>query len=283
MYVRLRTGNRCDPTFTFTFYTHRWMFLIRIDAAETDPVIAFDHVSLEYRAGRYALNDISFQLESGSFTFLTGHSGAGKSSLLRLIARLETPTAGDIQVGNIIYSGLRPRQEPALRQQMGIVFQDNQLLHDRNVFDNIAFPLIIGGYRYDDIQVRVNAALKKTGLSDKAAEYPITLSGGEQQRVGIARAVVARPKLLLADEPTGNLDSEISAEIMQLLMHFNASGVTVMFATHDEALLDTFRFPQLKLAKGQLDQTSRTVIEQAPDFTRDAANADERRVQMNGQ
>lgn len=246
-------------------------------------MIAFDHVSLEYRPGRYALNNVSFQLGSGSFTFLTGHSGAGKSSLLRLIARLEVPTAGDIQVGNITYSQLRTRQEPALRQQMGIVFQDNQLLHDRNVFDNVAFPLIIGGYRYDDIRLRVNAALKKTGLSDKAAEYPITLSGGEQQRVGIARAVVARPKLLLADEPTGNLDSEISSEIMQLLMHFNASGVTVLFATHDDALLDTFSFPRLELSKGQLGQANHTLIEQAPDFTRDAANAHERRMRVNGQ
>lgn len=245
-------------------------------------MIAFDHVSLEYRPGRYALKDVSFQLESGSFTFLTGHSGAGKSSLLRLIARLEVPTAGDMQIGNIIYSQLRPRQEPALRQQMGIVFQDNQLLHDRNVFDNVAFPLIIGGYRFDDIRLRVNAALKKTGLSDKAAEHPITLSGGEQQRVGIARAVVARPKLLLADEPTGNLDSEISAEIMQLLMHFNASGVTVLFATHDDALLNSFSFPRLELSNGKLGASGRTVIEQTPDFTRDAANAHERRMHVNG-
>jgi len=246
-------------------------------------VIAFEHVSLEYRPGRYALNDVSFQLESGSFTFLTGHSGAGKSSLLRLIARLEVPTAGDIKVGNIIYSQLTPRQEPALRAQMGIVFQDNQLLHDRNVFDNVAFPLIIGGYRHDDIRLRVTAALKKTGLIDKAAEQPITLSGGEQQRIGIARAVVARPKLLLADEPTGNLDSNISAEIMQLLMHFNASGVTVLFASHDDALLDKFNFPRLELAKGTLSHARSTLIGQAPDFSRDAANAHERQVRVNEQ
>lgn len=246
-------------------------------------MIAFEHVSLEYRPGRYALDDVSFQLESGSFTFLTGHSGAGKSSLLRLIARLAVPTAGDIKVGNIIYSHLTPRQEPALRSQMGIVFQDNQLLHDRNVFDNVAFPLIIGGYRYEDIRLRVTAALKKTGLIDKAAEQPITLSGGEQQRIGIARAVVARPKLLLADEPTGNLDSDISAEIMQLLMHFNASGVTVLFATHDDALLNNFNFPRLELAKGKLSHAKSTLIGQAPDFSRDAANADDRRVRVNEQ
>lgn len=236
-------------------------------------MIAFDHVSLEYRPGRYALNDVSFQLDSGSFTFLTGHSGAGKSSLLRLIARLSRPTSGDIQVGNIIYSNLRARQEPALRQQMGIVFQDNQLLNDRNVFDNVALPLIIGGYKYDDINVRVRAALKKVALSDKAGEQPITLSGGEQQRVGIARAVVARPKLLLADEPTGNLDNEISAEIMQLLMQFNASGVTVLFATHDQSLLDNFSFPHLTLTNGQLEGAGRTVIEHNPSYTQTAANS----------
>ena len=215
-------------------------------------MIAFDGVSLEYQPGRFALQDVSFSVDSGSFTFLTGHSGAGKSSLLKLIARLERPTGGEIQVGNIVYSRLRPRQEPALRQQMGIVFQDNQLLNDRNVFDNIAFPLIIGGYSYADIKTRVGAALTKVGLAHKASEIPESLSGGEQQRVGIARAVVARPKVLLADEPTGNLDADISAEIMQLLMQFNASGVTVMIATHDQGLLNTFDFPQLQLSQGRL-------------------------------
>jgi len=121
-------------------------------------MIAFDHVSLAYRTGHYALEDVSFSLKQGTFTFLTGHSGAGKSSLLRLIARLEKPTSGDIQVGDIRYSQLKPRQEPKLRRQMGIVFQDNQLLYDRNVFDNVALPLIIGGYRYRDIKTRVVAA-----------------------------------------------------------------------------------------------------------------------------
>lgn len=140
---------------------------------------------------------------------------------------------------------------------MGIVFQDNQLLHDRNVFDNIAFPLIIGGYSYEDIQTRVAAALKKVGLSNKASEEPKSLSGGEQQRVGIARAVVARPKILLADEPTGNLDADISAEILQLLLQFNASGVTVLLATHDQGLLDAFNFPRLMLQQGNLIPTKR--------------------------
>lgn len=215
-------------------------------------MIVFQNVSLEYQPGRFALEDVSFELDSGSFTFICGHSGAGKSSLLSLIARLTRPGSGEIQVGNITYSTLRKSQEPALRRQMGIIFQDNQLLHDRNVFDNVALPLIIGGYRYSDIKTRVFAALTRVGLSDKAAEQPVSLSGGEQQRVGIARAVVARPRLLLADEPTGNLDDEISEEIMRLLLHFNASGVTVLFATHDQSLLENFNFPRLSLTNGRL-------------------------------
>lgn len=244
-------------------------------------MIAFDQVSLEYQSGQYALKDLSFQLESGSFTFLTGHSGAGKSSLLRLIARLSTPSSGEIQVGNIAYSHLRPRQEAALRQQMGIVFQDNQLLHDRSVFDNIAFPLIIGGYKFRDIKVRVNAALAKVGLSDKANDRPVTLSGGEQQRVGIARAVVARPKLLLADEPTGNLDKEMSLEIMQIFTHFNSSGVTVVFATHDDSLINTFAFPKLTLSKGQLKGSSNNAVNPASGNAKNAARTRSQRAKMN--
>ncbi len=215
-------------------------------------MISFERVSLEYQADRFALQDVSFSLEPGSFTYLTGHSGAGKSSLLKLIARLEKPTSGEIHAGKILYSKLNRRQEPDLRKQMGIIFQDNQLLADRNVFDNVAFPLIIHNYKFSDIQTRVNAALKKVGLADRGAEDPRGLSGGEQQRVGIARAVVARPKILLADEPTGNLDAEMSAEIMQLLMQFNASGVTVLIATHDEGLLNTFNYPRLVLRQGRL-------------------------------
>jgi len=215
-------------------------------------MIAFESVSLEYDQNRFALQEVSFALAPGSFTFLTGHSGAGKSSLLKLIARLERPTAGEIQVGELVYSRLRRRQESSLRRQMGIVFQDNQLLHDRSVFDNVALPLIIGGYRYRDIKLRVGAALEKVALTDKAHDLPISLSGGEQQRIGIARAVVARPRLLLADEPTGNLDPEISAEIMNLFMQFNESGVTVLFATHDEGLLESFKLPNLRLNKGRM-------------------------------
>jgi len=215
-------------------------------------MIEFDAVGLAYERGSPALDDVSFSLTGGSFTFLTGHSGAGKSSLLRLVARLERPTRGAIRVGGIDYAGLRPRQESALRRQMGIVFQDNRLLDDRSVFDNVALPLIIGGWRFTDICTRVQAALDKVGLGNRGDARPEVLSGGEQQRVGIARAVVARPKLLLADEPTGNLDPDISADILELLMQFNASGVTVLFATHDTALLDAYDFPRLTLARGSI-------------------------------
>jgi len=215
-------------------------------------LIQFDNVSLEYRSGKFALQDVSFTMPGGAFAFLTGHSGAGKSSLLKLIARLEKPTSGEIIIDDIELSQLKPRQEHKLRQQMGIVFQDNQLLYDRSVFDNIALPLIIGGYRHRDIKKRVAAALDRVGLSGRALDDPLNLSGGEQQRVGIARAVVAKPRLLLADEPTGNLDSEISADIMRLLMQFSASGVSVLVATHDTALLETFDFPQIQLHQGQL-------------------------------
>lgn len=215
-------------------------------------MIQFENVSLEYSTGKFALQDISFSMPAGAFAFLTGHSGAGKSSLLKLIARLEKPTSGDIIIDSVDLSRLKPRQEPKLRQQMGLVFQDNQLLHDRSVFDNIALPLIIGGYRFRDIKKRVNAALERVGLAHRAADDPMSLSGGEQQRVGIARAVVAKPRLLLADEPTGNLDAEISTDIMRLLMQFSASGVTVLVATHDTGLLDTFDFPRIQLHRGRL-------------------------------
>ncbi len=214
-------------------------------------MITFDSVSLRYSGGKAALENISFSLETGSFTFLTGHSGAGKSSLLRLIARLERPTSGRIDVGGIDYSRLKPRRELALRRQMGVIFQDNQLLNDRNLFDNVALPLIIGGYGYNDIVTRVSAALHRVGLEHAADMQPETLSGGEQQRAGIARALVARPRLLLADEPTGNLDAAMSEDIMQLLLQFHRSGVTVLFATHDTELLARHRFAQLKLAGGR--------------------------------
>lgn len=214
-------------------------------------MIRFNAVSLNYDAGRPALDDVSFSIAPGSFTFLTGHSGAGKSSLLRLIARLERPSSGDITVSGIDYARLKKRQEPALRRQMGMIFQDNQLLDDRTVFDNVALPLIIGGFGYKDVVTRVSAALQHVGLGQAAQQHPRSLSGGEQQRVGIARALVARPRLLLADEPTGNLDAEMSRDILELLIQFHRSGVTVLLATHDTALLDHYPFARLQLAAGR--------------------------------
>jgi len=215
-------------------------------------MIEFRHVCKAYSDQQFALEDVSFSCPAGAICFLTGHSGAGKSTLLKLIAALVLPTSGEIRVGPFDIHSIKPRFIPQLRQQMGIVFQDNQLLHDRNVFDNVALPLVIGGYKYNDIKKRVSAALDRVGLAHKSLEAPMSLSGGEQQRVGIARAVVARPKLLLADEPTGNLDAEISADIMNLLMQFNSSGVTVLVATHDSGLLDNFDFPKLTLKQGRL-------------------------------
>ncbi len=214
-------------------------------------MIQFDAVSLHFGAGQTALDDVSFEIEAGSFTFLVGHSGAGKSSLLQLIARLARPSSGSITVGGIDYATLRTRHEPALRRQMGVIFQDNQLLGDRNVFDNVALPLIIGGFRYKDVLTRVAAALERVDLAPFANAYPATLSGGQQQRVGIARALVARPRLLLADEPTGNLDAGMSQEIMELLLQFHRSGVTVLLATHDVSLLQAYDLARLELSAGR--------------------------------
>ena len=234
-------------------------------------MIRFDRVGLEYEPGRYALDAVSFRIEPGAFVFLTGHSGAGKSSLLRLLARLDRPTTGEITLGDIVYSRLKPRREPTLRRQMGIVFQDNRLLDDRNVFENVALPLVIGGYRRGEIVRRVGAALERVGLEGAAREPPRVLSGGERQRVGIARAVVARPRLLLADEPTGNLDAAMSREIMTLFDDFNAAGVTVLFATHDTSLLDAFAHPRLVLAGGRLDRRASDANRPEPAPPRPAA------------
>jgi len=240
-------------------------------------VIAFEDVSLAYagqgsrqaglggrsgQAGRIgqglrvnqrpAIDRISFDIAPGAFTFLTGPSGAGKSSLLKLVAGLERPSAGQIRVNGTSYSRLKARRLPALRRRMGLIFQDNQLLTDRSVFDNVALPLIIGRFGLADIRRRVPAALERVGLVGCETANPATLSGGEQQRVGIARALVARPQLLLADEPTGNLDAAMSQEIMTLLLDFNAAGVTVLLATHDIGLLERHALPRLTLADGRL-------------------------------
>ncbi len=215
-------------------------------------MIRFDHVNKRYPGRQEAVTDLSFSLPAGEMAFLTGHSGAGKSTLLKLIARIEKATRGSVLVNNINLTSLPRRRVPWLRQQMGIVFQNHQLLYDRTVFDNVALPLVVAGYRSGDLRRRTRAALEKVGLLDKERQMPITLSGGEQQRVGIARAVVHRPALLLADEPTGNLDPELSREIMDLFVQFNRVGVSVLVATHDIALTEAFGLPVLSLANGRL-------------------------------
>jgi cell division transport system ATP-binding protein len=215
-------------------------------------MIQFDNVSKRYPGGFEALSNVSFQLESGTMAFLTGHSGAGKSTLLKLIAVVENATSGQVHVDGQNVARIGRRGIPFLRRKIGFIFQDHHLLFDRTVFDNVALPLIIAGYRHQEIGRRVRAALDKVGLLSKERLYPITLSGGEQQRVGIARAVVNKPLLLLADEPTGNLDPELSCEVMDLFALFNRVGVSVLVASHDVALIEQFHYPVIRLERGRL-------------------------------
>ncbi|MBD2857830.1 cell division ATP-binding protein FtsE [Spongiibacter sp. KMU-158] len=215
-------------------------------------MIIFDQVSKSYEGGHQALRELSFHLPKGEMRFLTGHSGAGKSTLLKLIMMMERPTSGQVIVNDRNLGKLPARRVPEVRRDIGVVFQNHQLLFDRSVFDNVALPLIIAGYGHRDVGRRVRAALDKVGLLDKERKNPMALSGGEQQRVGIARAVVNKPPLLLADEPTGNLDPELSAEIMHLFEQFNQVGVTVLIATHDISLIARMPYRLISLREGRL-------------------------------
>ena len=215
-------------------------------------MIKFDRVSKRYPNGKDALRRINFELPAGQLTFLTGHSGAGKSTLLKLIMMIERPTQGQVFVEGQNLNGFSTRQVPYLRRKIGMVHQNHQLLFDRSVFDNVALPLVIAGFARADIGKRVRAALDKVGLLNKEKLNPIMLSGGEQQRVGIARAVVNKPPLLLADEPTGNLDPALSAEIMDLFHDFARVGVAVLIATHDLSLIARHRHRLLTLREGRL-------------------------------
>ena len=215
-------------------------------------MIQFDNVSKRYPGGFEALTNVSFHLGAGAMAFLTGHSGAGKSTLLKLIAVIENATSGQVFVDGLNVARIGRRGIPFLRRKIGFIFQDHHLLFDRTVFDNVALPLIIAGYRHQEIGRRVRAALDKVGLLSKERLYPITLSGGEQQRVGIARAVVNKPLLLLADEPTGNLDPDLSREVMDLFALFNRVGVSVLIASHDIALIDQYQYPVIKLDHGRV-------------------------------
>ena len=216
-------------------------------------MITFDHVAKQYRGTGVALSDVSFVLGQGDMVFLTGASGAGKSTLLKLIALMERPTRGQILFDGRNISKISKGQIPPLRRQIGVIFQDHRLLEDQRVFDNVALPLVIAGTSYRDIKRRVRAALDKVGLLDKERLYPTMLSGGEQQRVGIARAIVNKPSVLLADEPTGNLDPELSAHLMRFFVQLNELGVTILVASHDQTLLRTFDKPVWVLDKGQLE------------------------------
>ena len=215
-------------------------------------MIRFDAVSKRYPGGQEALSDVDFRLERGEFAFLTGRSGAGKSTLLKLIMLMERPSQGRVFVNGRNLERLARRQLPYFRRDIGLVFQDHQLLFDRSVFDNVALPLQVAGFDPREAARRVRAALDKVGLLHKEARNPVTLSSGEQQRVGIARAVVNKPPLLLADEPTGNLDPGLSAEIMALFGEFNRVGVSVLVASHDLALIGRLRHRVLTLEGGRL-------------------------------
>ena len=215
-------------------------------------MIEFKQVCKRYENGRDALNQISFDLEAGELTFLTGHSGAGKSTLLKLITLIERPSQGQIIIDGQNLNGIQRRGIPYFRRKIGIVFQNHQLLFDRTVYDNVALPLLIAGFSPKDAGRRVRAALDKVGLLDKEKLFPIALSGGEQQRVGIARAVVNKPPILLADEPTGNLDPKLSEEIMDLFQQFCQVGVTVLIATHDVNLIHRYNHRLMTLAGGRL-------------------------------
>ena len=215
-------------------------------------MIEFAHVFKRYPGGFDALRDINLRIEAGEMAFITGHSGAGKSTLLRLITAIERPTRGEAAVNGKNLTRLPRRRIPYFRREIGVVFQDHKLLFDRTVYDNVALPLIVTGTDQYEIPRRVRAALEMVGLLDKERMLPVTLSGGEQQRAGTARAVVNKPPLLLADEPTGNLDSKLSDEILDLFLDFHHHGVTVLIATHDLHLIDRGRRRVIELNHGEL-------------------------------
>ena len=215
-------------------------------------MIRFEQVHKRYATGRQALAGLSFAIQDGEMAFLTGPSGAGKSTILKLIALIERPSRGQVTVGDQDLAAIGRRRIPLFRRQIGVVFQDHKLLQDRPVLDNVALPLIIAGVARREIDKRVRAALDQVGLLGKERNLPVELSTGEQQRVGIARAVVAKPPLLIADEPTGNLDPQLALETMRLFKRFNDVGVTVVIATHDVHLIDAVGARRIALVDGQL-------------------------------
>ena len=215
-------------------------------------MIQLENVTKRFPGGQEALSNLSLTVDKGEMVFVTGHSGAGKSTLLRLIALIEKPTSGQVIVDGQNTRRVKRRRIPGYRRQIGMVFQDHKLLYDRPVYDNVALPLIIAGMGYRDAGRRVRAALEQVGLLHKEKQNPETLSAGEQQRIGIARAIVSRPKLLIADEPTGNLDPDLSLEVMRIFRRFNEVGVTLLIASHDIALIDRLGCRRIELDEGRL-------------------------------
>ena len=215
------------------------------------PMIKFDQVSKRYPGGFDALKNLSFQIDAGEMVFLAGHSGAGKSTLLKLVAGIDRATSGNVLVNGQNLSRLRASQLPYVRQHIGIVFQDHKILYDRSVFDNVVLPLDIIGFDRRDAARRVRAALDKVGLAGREKSMPVGLSGGQQQRLCIARAVVHRPAILLADEPSANLDRAYALDIMELFKSFHQVGVTVLISAHDETLMEDYGRRIIRLREGQ--------------------------------
>jgi cell division transport system ATP-binding protein len=215
-------------------------------------MIVLENVTKRFPGGQEALSGLSLEVAKGEMAFVTGHSGAGKSTLLRLIALIERPTSGQVVVDGRNTRRVKRRRIPAYRREIGMVFQDHKLLYDRPVAENVALPLVIAGVGHREAARRVRAALDQVGLLHKERQKPETLSAGEQQRVGIARAIVTRPKLLIADEPTGNLDPDLSLEVMRTFRRFNEVGVTVLIASHDIALIDRMGCRRIALEEGRL-------------------------------
>jgi cell division transport system ATP-binding protein len=220
-------------------------------------LVSFSAVAKRYPGGQEALREVTFALEAGELAFVTGRSGAGKSTLLKLIPAIERPTSGSVIVNGQNVGALKRGAIPYLRRNIGLVFQDQKLLYDRSVFDNVALPLAFSGHSLREAARRARAALDKVGLLGRERSNPIQLSGGEQQRVAIARAVVNRPALLVADEPTANLDADSAARVVEIFAAFNQVGVTVLIASHDQALIARFGKRILHLEGGRIVEEGR--------------------------
>ena len=215
-------------------------------------MIVLDHVSMQYPTGKKALDDITFHINKGEFVFIVGSSGSGKTTLIKLLLKEIKPTEGDIQLDGQLYSKLKRKEVPMLRRKIGVVFQDFRLLKDRTVFENVAFAQQVIERPMKEIRREVPAMLTMVGLADQYKQYPKQLSGGEQQRVAVARAVVNQPEVILADEPTGNLDYKNSLEIMQLLEEINKRGTTVVVVTHNREIVDLMQKRVIRLKKGKI-------------------------------